>query len=52
MSWQMPAAVQKQKAVSTDDDKLKSAVSKPIPQKLSHRMDVWGSVFRRRREGQ
>ena len=45
-------AVQKQKAVSTDDDKLKSAVSKPIPQKLSHRMDVWGSVFRRRREGQ
>jgi hypothetical protein len=46
------AAVQKQKVASSGDEKLKTAVSKPIPQKLSHRMDVWGGVFRRRREGQ
>jgi hypothetical protein len=45
-------AVEKQNAAGRAEEKLKVAVSKPIPQKLSHRMDVWGGVFRRRKEGQ
>ena len=45
------AAVEKKNAAA-GDEKLKAAMIKPIPQKLSHRMDVWGGVFRRRREGQ
>jgi hypothetical protein len=46
------AAVEKRHAAGSGDEKLKTTVSKPIPQRLSHRTDVWGGVFRRRREGQ